>query len=51
MINSLGREDSFNEEGEMDDDSEPIFVARPHFQVPGALIWGAFMAESSLVRR
>jgi len=33
VINSLGREDSFNEEGEMDDDSEPIFVARPHFQI------------------
>lgn len=33
VINSLGREDSFNEDGEVDEDSEPIFVARPHFQV------------------
>jgi len=34
VINSLGREDSINEDGEVEDEeAEPLFVARPHFQV------------------
>jgi len=33
VIHSLGREDIFNEEGNLDESAEPVFVARPNFQV------------------
>lgn len=33
VVSSLGREDSFNEDGEIDETVEAAFVARPSFQV------------------
>jgi len=33
VVDSLGREDTFNEDGDVEESSEPVFVARPHFQV------------------
>lgn len=33
IINSLGREDTYNEDGEIDENVEPVFVSKPSFQV------------------
>jgi len=33
VLNSLGREDAVNDEGEIEENAEPVFVAKPPFQV------------------